>query len=116
MLAIVSAVNRLMGVGMNLLERRLFISFFSCILCAACAQTPAEWDPSTSVMGNPVAVESASRVIILGPATEQVDVTGGESVAFAVGEKAFAWKFDGSPGVTRVDLMRVAPAGLLNHS
>ncbi|MBC7702412.1 MAG: CzcE family metal-binding protein [Rhodoferax sp.] len=48
--------------------------------------------------------------------TERVDVTGGESIKFTVGGQSFAWKFDGSPGVNRVDLKRIAPVGLLDRS
>jgi hypothetical protein len=44
-----------------------------------------------------------------------VNVDGGEIVKFVVGDKAFAWHFNGPLGVASFDLRRVAPPGVLDH-
>lgn len=69
----------------------------------------------TDLLGDPAPVTAAARTIAIGPDTAHVSVIGGEVIRFTVGEKAFAWSFDGPTDVTRVDLRRVAPAGMLNH-
>ena len=42
-----------------------------------------------------------------------VNVTGGEIVRFTVGDKSFAWNFNGRP--SSFDLALVAPPGVLDH-
>jgi hypothetical protein len=80
-------------------------------VAVAAAETPI------SFLGS-AAPESAavSRVIVITDANRYVNVTGGETVRFVVGDKSFAWSFEtGSANIIPFDLSRIAPAGLLNH-
>lgn len=88
-------------------------------LTAASAASIAVAAPETpiSFMGS-AAPESAavSRVIVITDANRYVNVTGGETVRFVVGNKSFTWNFEtGAAHVIPFDLSRIAPAGLLNH-
>lgn len=56
------------------------------------------------------------RTIVLTPATRYINVEGGQSVRFIVGDKAFAWHFIVARTVNAFDLKEVAPAGLLDHT
>lgn len=58
----------------------------------------------------------ALRTIVITPATQHVNVTGGDSIRFDVGGKAFAWNFSVAATVWKFDLRDVAPAGILDHS
>lgn len=60
---------------------------------------------------------SADRVIVITDATRYVNVTGGQTVRFVVGEHSFTWCFQtGSAHVVPFDLQRIAPQGVLTHS
>ncbi|MFZ6773592.1 CzcE family metal-binding protein [Undibacterium sp. SXout7W] len=76
----------------------------------AFAQTPAD----LSLLGDSAPVTAATRTIVLTPSTTFVNVTGGETIKFIVGEKSFAWNFDGP--VSSFDLKRVAPANMLEQT
>ena len=65
------------------------------------------------LLGTVVPDTAVARSIVIGPDTRSVNVTGGEIIRFIVGERSFGYSFDGSLTVTRFDLRRVAPAGLL---
>jgi heavy-metal resistance protein CzcE len=56
---------------------------------------------------------SVTRTIVIGPDTRWVNVTQGERVKFVVSGQEFAIAFDGA--AEPVNLMRVAPAGMLDH-
>jgi hypothetical protein len=64
--------------------------------------------------GDAAPVSSATRTIVITPSTKYVNVTAGETVNFIVGDKSFAWTFDGTSH-SAFDLGRVAPANLINH-
>jgi len=71
-----------------------------------------------SVYGTPA--EPAYRIVRLAPDSQSVKVAYGESVRFIVqgecgSERSFAWRFDGSPSRSYVDLSEVAPPDLLDH-
>jgi hypothetical protein len=70
-----------------------------------------------SFLGTPVPVQSpADEVIVISDTTRYVNVTGGETVRFVVGEHAFAWSFQtGGTRIVPFDLGRIAPKGWLNH-
>lgn len=58
----------------------------------------------------------ADQVIVVTAATRHVNVTGGSTVRFVVGDRAFTWNFqNGSAHVIPFDLARIAPPGLLDH-
>jgi hypothetical protein len=59
---------------------------------------------------------AAGRVIVITDATRYVNVTGGQTVRFVVGDRSFTWSFQtGSAHVIPFDLQQIAPPGLLNH-
>lgn len=80
-------------------------------LCAACSLPPR-----IDLMGDPAVVTAATRTIVIAPDTTYVNVTGGEIVKFVVGDKSFAWNFDGADYLDKFDLNQAAPPGILDHS
>ena len=66
------------------------------------------------LLGDAAPVSAATRTVVITPATKYVNVTGGETVNFVVGDKSFAWNFDG-PGLSAFNLERTAPANLIDH-
>jgi hypothetical protein len=80
-------------------------------LCAACSLPPR-----IDLMGDPAVVTAATRTIVIAPDTTYVNVTGGEIIKFVVGDKSFAWNFDGADYLDKFDLNQTAPPGMLDHS
>jgi streptogramin lyase len=72
-------------------------------------------EPRTDLLGDPAPLSMASRSIPIHADTRYVNVKGGDTVQFVVGDKAFAWYFSGPLNVWRFDLRRVAPAGMLDR-
>jgi hypothetical protein len=68
-------------------------------------------------LGNAAPAQAAAdQVIVITDATRHVNVTGGQTVRFVVGERTFTWCFqNGSAHVIPFDLQAIAPQGLLNH-
>ena len=79
-------------------------------LLSACASPPV------TLLGEPATATATTQTIVLQPTTRWVNVTGGDTVRFLVGDKAFAWNFNVATSVRSFDLARVAPPGMLNHS
>lgn len=96
------------------MHARLIPFVFAAVLTAGCA-TPFPEQP-LSLLGIAAPTEAAMKTIVLTPETVHVNVTGGDIVRFVSGTRTFAWSFDGPLQVSRVDLMRVAPPGVLSHS
>ena len=71
--------------------------------------------PRADLLGTPVAPAAANRTVTLTPATQHINVTGGDVVRFQAGGQQFAWSFDTSPLVQVFDLAQVAPSGALDH-
>ncbi|WP_081991990.1 CzcE family metal-binding protein [Collimonas arenae] len=93
------------------MNAKLLIStVFTVVLCAACSSTPR-----LDLLGDPAPVTAATRTIVITPDTAYVNVTGGEIIKFVVGDKAFAWNFDGEEFLERFYLNQTAPAGMLDH-
>ena len=78
------------------------------------AAGPGTADQRLDLLGDP-ATTGASRIIQIEPDTRHVNVIGGETIRFEVGGKSFFWSFSGPLSVTSFSLLRVAPAGLLDH-
>ena len=58
----------------------------------------------------------ADQVVVVTDATRHVNVTGGSTVRFVVGDKSFNWSFqNGTAQVVPFDLQQVAPQGVLTH-
>jgi len=79
-------------------------------MLAGCQLPPVRPD----LYGDPASPAGAVRTIVILPETKWVNVQGGDTVAFVVGGRTFAWSFDGA--VRSFDLRAVAPPGLLDHS
>lgn len=69
----------------------------------------------TDLLGAPAPLSAATRTIVVEPGTRWVNVTGGEVVKFVVGDRAFAWSFDGIDTAGSFDLNQIAPRGLLTQ-
>lgn len=80
-------------------------------IAVAASETPISLIGSAAPEGIQV-----SRVIVINDATRYVNVTGGETVRFVVGNTSFAWNFEtGTASVIPFDLARIAPTGLLKR-
>ncbi|WP_211444408.1 CzcE family metal-binding protein [Collimonas humicola] len=79
-------------------------------LCAGCSLPPR-----IDLLGDPAVVTAATRTIVITPDTSYVNVTGGEIIKFVVGDKSFAWNFDGADYLEKFDLNQTAPPGMLDH-
>ena len=84
------------------------------LLLTACA-APMDLAKKITFWGDPATPSFADRTITINQNTTYVNVTGGEIIKFTVGDKAFAWNFDGSGGYN-FDLKLVAPQGMLDHT
>jgi len=65
--------------------------------------------------GDPAPTSAATRIVYIAPDTRNVNINGGETVAFVEGGKSFAWHFDGPTQGYAFDLKKVAPEGMLEH-
>lgn len=95
-------------------QKLLFSLVFTTMLSSACA--PLDAPPRPDLWGAPAPVSAATRTIVITPDTRYVNVTGGEVVTFVVGDKAFAWSFNGTRYVAPFDLSITAPPGVLDHA
>jgi hypothetical protein len=78
---------------------------------AGAAEQPASFRGNAAPAQAPV-----DQVIVLTDATRHVNVTGGQTVRFVVGDRSFTWCFqNGSAHVVPFDLEQIAPQGVLNH-
>jgi hypothetical protein len=87
------------------------VTFSSTAVIAYAATQPV------SFRGNAVSAGIAvDQVIVVTDATRYVNVVGGSTVRFVVGEQSFTWSFqNGSAHVLPFDLATIAPQGLLKH-
>jgi hypothetical protein len=86
------------------------------LVLSGCANLMQEPEQPVELLGNPAAVGTGIKTIVITPQTKHVNVIGGEVVDFKVGNKAFAWHFLVASTVSKFDLQRVAPPGMLDHS
>lgn len=94
--------------------KRLFILSVAVGLLSSCAHSRTE--APLSLLGDPAPVEGATVTIEIKPDTRWVNVTGGDTVKFVAGDKAFAWAFNVGTSISSFELGRVAPPGILTHS
>jgi hypothetical protein len=83
-------------------------------LLASCASR-STLSPSLDLLGEPAPPAAATQTIVISPDTRWVNVTGGDTVKFIVGDKEFAWNFSGAQSIPSFALNQIAPAGILNR-
>jgi hypothetical protein len=71
--------------------------------------------PRPDLWGDPVAPAAATRIVVVTPQTRYVNVVGGETIRFLVGDKAFGWRFTPAQHIPPFDLRIIAPPGMLDH-
>src|SRR4051812_43266863 len=87
---------------------RLVLGIMALTACAA-------KNDGSSLYGQAMPVSAVERSIVIRPDTAYVNVEGGQTVKFIVGDKAFAWQFDVARTVSSFALNEIAPAGTLDH-
>ena len=92
----------------------LFPTVFALMLSAACTSITTS-TPRIDLLGDPASPSAAARTIVITPDTKYVNVTGGETVRFVVGDKTFAWTFNVARTIMSFDLNQIAPPGVLDH-
>lgn len=93
--------------------KQRFIRLAVVMLLSACAHRDIEYP--IAFLGDPAPLNAATETRAIRPDTKWVNVTGGDTVRFDIGEKSFAWTFNVARGITTFDLRRVAPSGMLDH-
>jgi hypothetical protein len=101
---------------MTMKTKLLFPLLIATSLAVAGSAMAASAQP-LSFLGNAAPAQAAAdQVVVITDATRYVNVSGGSTVRFVVGERAFTWSFqNGIAHVVPFDLERIAPKGLLNH-
>jgi hypothetical protein len=82
---------------------------FAAFLSSCVTSVPADR------LGSPAPPSAAMYEISIGPETRHVNVLRDDIVTFIVGGKRFTWSFN-DPQYWPVDLIRVAPPGILDRS
>lgn len=101
------------------MKTRLLISVLTTTLltCSSTAVIAYAATQPVSFLGSaaPAGV-AVDQVIEITDSTRHVNVVGGSTVRFVVGEQSFSWSFqNGSAHVIPFDLETIAPKGLLRH-
>ena len=94
---------------------RFALSCLALTYLGACSSLPGS-QPRPDLLGTAVPAMATTRTITIAADTRYVNVTGGEIVRFTVGDKSFGWSFNGPVSITRFDLRKVAPPGLLQQA
>ena len=87
------------------------LSVISLVLSACVTRTSY-----VDLYGDPAPSSGAEYSIVITPATRYVNVEGGQTVNFIVGDKQFAWSFNVARTVHSFDLNEVAPPGVLTRA
>jgi hypothetical protein len=102
-----------------IMKTKLLLSVLiaSTLAAAGAASQAAAVEQPLSFLGNAAPASAAvDRVIVLTDTTRHVNVDGGSTVRFVVGDRSFIWTFqNGAMHLMPFDLARVAPAGLLKR-
>jgi hypothetical protein len=103
----------------SIMKTKLLLSLLTASTLAGAAAGALAAGPAqpASFLGKAAPNQTATdQVIVLTDATRYVNVTGGSTVRFVVGDKSFTWCFqNGSAQVVPFDLEQIAPQGFLNH-
>jgi hypothetical protein len=85
---------------------------FATSMSASAAAAPVP----LSFLGSAAPATAAERTITINADTKYINVTGGTTVRFVVGDQSFTWSFQtGGTHIVPFDLGLLAPAGTLNH-
>jgi hypothetical protein len=87
------------------------------LTAAGGAALASDLNQQASFRGNAAPAQAAAdQVIVINDGTRYVNVVGGSTVRFVVGDKSFTWCFqNGTATVIPFDLALIAPQGLVNH-
>jgi hypothetical protein len=101
----------------TIMNTKLLLPVLTAMTLAAAGTTALAAAQPFDFRGNAAPAQAAvDQVIVITDATRHVNVTGGSTVRFVVGERSFSWSFqNGSAHVIPFDLELIAPKGLLNH-
>jgi hypothetical protein len=101
------------------MKTKLLLSVLTTTLlaCSSTAVIAYAATQPASFLGNAAPANlPVDQVIVIADSTRHVNVVGGSTVRFVVGEQSFNWSFqNGTAHVTPFDLATIAPKGLLNH-
>jgi hypothetical protein len=100
----------------NNMKTRLLLPVLTAITLAA-ASTAFAGVTQADVRGSAAPAQSSvDQVVVVTDATRHVNVSGGSTVRFVVGERSFTWTFqNGTANVVPFDLQLIAPQGVLTH-
>ena len=90
---------------------RLLPAAAAAVLLAGCASPLASRD----LLGTPAAYAPGVQTVTITPATQWINVTGGDTVRFVAGAASFTWSFQVGVTVSTFDLNRIAPPGMLTR-
>ena len=100
------------------MNTKLLLPVLTALTLAAASTSALAVSQPAEFRGNAAPAQApVDQVIVISDATRYVNVTGGSTVRFVVGERSFSWSFqNGSAHVIPFDLELIAPKGLLNHA
>jgi hypothetical protein len=101
----------------TIMKNKLLLPLFTAMTLAAASTAALAAAQQSDFRGNAASAQAvADQVIVITDATRHVNVTGGSTVRFVVGDRSFNWSFqNGSAHVVPFDLQQIAPQGLLTH-
>jgi len=101
----------------NIMKNKLLLPLITAMTLAAASTAAMAGAGQSDFRGNAAPAQAAvDQVVVITDATRHVNVTGGSTVRFVVGDRSFNWSFqNGSAHVLPFDLQQIAPQGLLTH-
>jgi hypothetical protein len=102
----------------TIMKTKLLLPLITAMTLAAASTAALAGAQQSDLRGNAAPAQAAvDQVIVITNATRHVNVTGGSTVRFVVGDQTFNWSFqNGSAHVVPFDLQQIAPQGLLTHA
>lgn len=93
------------------------ITWTACLLLASLLTSCITRTTYQDLYGQPLAASAVTtHVVVIRPDTRHVNVQGGDSIRFIVGDRVFSWQFNVARTIDSFDLREVAPPGLLDHA
>jgi hypothetical protein len=101
----------------TIMKTKLLLPLITAMTLAAASTAALAGAQASDFRGNAAPAQAAvDQVIVITDATRHVNVTGGSTVRFVVGDRSFNWSFqNGTAQVVPFDLQQIAPQGLLTH-